>query len=142
MDKLEVNNNQDIIQNMLIDNEDKTVRKPNITKVNKNTFSALDRVKKFLPVLQNANTELEQYDSNEINIENVNENEERVIEMNLSLGILEEKEPLSKKNIKVDLHQENDNQNEVLIPVNSMEELKDRKENNNKIFIEEVESRE
>lgn len=66
---------------------------------NRKTFSVgppsdiLSRVQAFLPQLQKANEELETADPKSLDIENVEEEDGQYIEMNLGLGVYEEKKP-------------------------------------------------
>ncbi|ODQ54335.1 hypothetical protein SAICODRAFT_34028 [Saitoella complicata NRRL Y-17804] len=54
----------------------------------------LSRLNSFLPQLKAANEDLEKVEDKEtLNIENIGEDEEKYIEMNLGLGVLEEKRP-------------------------------------------------
>ncbi|BFZ59538.1 hypothetical protein YB2330_000549 [Saitoella coloradoensis] len=54
----------------------------------------LSRLDFFLPQLKAANEDLEKVEDKEtLNIENIGEDEEKYIEMNLGLGVLEEKRP-------------------------------------------------
>ncbi|KAL7317171.1 hypothetical protein PS15m_003563 [Mucor circinelloides] len=53
----------------------------------------LSRVQAFLPQLKNANEQLEKADPSKLDIENVDEEDGQYIEMNLGLGVYEEKKP-------------------------------------------------
>ncbi|CEP19646.1 hypothetical protein [Parasitella parasitica] len=53
--------------------------------------SILSRVQAFLPQLKNANEQLENKNLSELNIENVDNEDGQYIEMNLGLGVYEEK---------------------------------------------------
>jgi hypothetical protein len=65
-------------------------KKPKMFKIQSNS-DILSRVQAFLPQMQQANESLERADPAALDIENVNEDEEQYIEMNLGLGVLEEK---------------------------------------------------
>ncbi|KAG1087401.1 hypothetical protein G6F42_020623 [Rhizopus arrhizus] len=56
-------------------------------------MSVLSRVQAFLPQLKNANEQLEKADPSKLDIENVDEEDGQYIEMNLGLGVYEEKKP-------------------------------------------------
>ncbi|EGC39307.1 hypothetical protein DICPUDRAFT_147960 [Dictyostelium purpureum] len=91
-----------------------TRAKPNFTRIES---SVLSRVKDFLPKLKEANNELKKkMDNNEdVNIENIKEGDE-YIQMNLALGILEQKEELNENNIKIN---PNANKNKSIVELNS-----------------------
>ncbi|KAI8388657.1 uncharacterized protein BYT42DRAFT_611675 [Radiomyces spectabilis] len=69
----------------------------------------LSRIQAFLPQLESANKELENTDPSNLDIENVNE-EDQYIEMNLGLGVYEEKRDDN------DSDSDDDEEPEIVIP--------------------------
>ncbi|KAF7723787.1 hypothetical protein EC973_001700 [Apophysomyces ossiformis] len=84
----------------------------------------LSRVQAFLPQLQAANEELKQQDPSELDIENVEEDDSQYIEMNLGLGVFEEKTEDASSS-------DEDSDNEIIIPATSS-----KPNNNSKPSIE------
>ncbi|KAL9555641.1 hypothetical protein MBANPS3_002263 [Mucor bainieri] len=74
----------------------------------------LSRVQAFLPQLKNANEQLEKADPSKLDIENVDEEEGQYIEMNLGLGVYEEKKPGQS-----DSEDEDSDEEKLIIPNNA-----------------------
>ncbi|KAK4521813.1 uncharacterized protein ATC70_004350 [Mucor velutinosus] len=74
------------ISSMLIDSESKKTFPVGQSDI-------LSRVQAFLPQLKNANEQLKKSDPSKLDIENVDEEDGQYIEMNLGLGVYEEKKP-------------------------------------------------
>ncbi|KAG0170687.1 hypothetical protein DFQ28_008813 [Apophysomyces sp. BC1034] len=81
----------------------------------------LSRVQAFLPQLQAANEQLEQQDPSELDIEHIDEENGQYIEMNLGLGVYEEKTD------KALSSEEDDSDDEIVIPTTSSKPSKDTK---------------
>ncbi|KAG2204567.1 uncharacterized protein EV154DRAFT_313463 [Mucor mucedo] len=88
----------------------------------------LSRVQAFLPQLKSANEQLKAADPKSLDIENVEEDDGQYIEMNLGLGVYEEKRPGQSDSEDED---SDDNDDEKLVLPNSVDK-------SNKPFIEEV----
>ncbi|KAI9484560.1 hypothetical protein BDB00DRAFT_774685, partial [Zychaea mexicana] len=55
------------------------------------TTPVLAKVQSFLPQMQSANEQLTKQDTSKLDIENVEDDQEQYIEMNLGLGVFEQK---------------------------------------------------
>ncbi|KAL1926785.1 hypothetical protein VTP01DRAFT_5431 [Rhizomucor pusillus] len=75
----------------------------------------LSRVQAFLPQLKSANEELSKADPSKLNIENLEDEDERYIEMNLGLGVFEEKRPGNAS----DSNSDDDDGDDIIIPSSS-----------------------
>eukprot|EP01096_Ripella_sp_DP13-Kostka_P008666 TRINITY_DN3237_c0_g1_i1.p1 TRINITY_DN3237_c0_g1~~TRINITY_DN3237_c0_g1_i1.p1 ORF type:complete len:186 (-),score=59.55 TRINITY_DN3237_c0_g1_i1:76-603(-) len=77
---------------------------------------ALSRARDFLPMLKKANQELQYQDRKDFNIEDIAQDAEQVIEMDLTLGVLEPQRSISKDTMKISSTQKE--ASPVLRPIN------------------------
>ncbi|KAI8140295.1 hypothetical protein BJV82DRAFT_224505 [Fennellomyces sp. T-0311] len=115
-DLLHIAGRKETLAKLLGNDQNKNSQEPTLPKEKPKMFKIdpssdiLSRVQSFLPQLQSANEQLKGQDPSKLDIENVDE-QDQYIEMNLGLGVFEEKKPGDSSDSEQD-----DSDDDIVIP--------------------------